>query len=167
MSKDITTMERLEERNTLVECVGRTTISTSLAADKEKEAVVLPPEFSDFADVFRKPEVPLPPHCLFDHTIELDDSFVPCQVKNYLLNPREVEALKVFIDENLREGKIIPFKFLQASPFFVLKKDGTFYHCQNYCYINLHTIKNTYPLPCISNLIDTLKHSGYFTKLDI
>jgi len=49
-----------------------------LAADKEKGAVVLPPEFSDFTDVFKKPEVPLPFHCSFDYTIELNDSFVPC-----------------------------------------------------------------------------------------
>jgi len=76
-----------------------------------------------------------------------------------------MEALKTFINENLKEGKILPSKFLQASPFFfVLKKDGTFHPCQDYCYINSHTVKNTYPLPCIS---DTLKHSHYFTKLDI
>ena len=37
-------------------------ISTALAAEKEKELIVLPPEFSDFVDVFKKPKVPLPPH---------------------------------------------------------------------------------------------------------
>jgi len=79
-----------------------------------------------------------------------------------------MEALKVFIDENLKEGKILPSKSLQASPFFfVLKKDGMFRPCQDYCYINSHMVKNTYPLPCISDLVDILKHSWYFTKLDI
>jgi len=143
-------------------------ISTALAAEKEKEPIVLPLEFSDFADVFKKPEVPLPPHRPFDHTIELDDSFVLRQVKNYSLNPKEMEALKAFIDENFKEGKILPSKSLQVSPFFfVLKKDGTFHPCQDYHYINSHTIKNAYPLPCISDLVNTLKHSRYFTKLDI
>jgi len=51
---------KLLKRNTYVECVGHTTISTSLAVEKEKKTVVLPPEFSDFVDVFRKPKVPLP-----------------------------------------------------------------------------------------------------------
>jgi len=37
-------------------------ISTMLAAKKETEPIVLPPEFSDFVDVFKKPEVPLPSH---------------------------------------------------------------------------------------------------------
>jgi len=57
--------------------VHRTTISTTLAAEKEKELIILPPEFADFTDVFQKPEVPLPPHHPFDHTIELNDSFIP------------------------------------------------------------------------------------------
>jgi len=70
-------LEKLEERNTLLECVGCTTISTSLAANKEKEVVVLCPEFSDFTNVFKKPKVSLFPHCPFDHIIELDDFFVP------------------------------------------------------------------------------------------
>ena len=129
--------------------VHRTTISTALAAEKEKELIALPPEFSDFADVFKKPDIPLPPHRPFDHTIELNDSFVPCQAKNYSLNPKEMEALKAFIDENLKEGEILPSKSPQASPFFfVPKKDGTFRPCQDYQYINSHTIKNAYPLPC-------------------
>jgi len=79
-----------------------------------------------------------------------------------------MEALKAFIDENLKEGKILPSKSPQASPFFfVPKKDGTFRPCQDYRYINSHTIKNAYPLPRISDLVDSLKHSRYFTKLDI
>jgi len=61
-----------------LECVAHTTISTFLAADKEKEAIILPPEFSEFADVFKKPKIPLPPHCSFNHTIKLNNSFVPC-----------------------------------------------------------------------------------------
>ena len=123
-------MEKLEERYPPTEYIAYTTISTSLAANKEKEAVVLPPKFSDFTDMFKKPEIPFLPHQPFNHTIELDDSFVLHQVKNYLLNPKEMEALKAFIDENLKEGKIILSKSLQASPFFfVLKKDGMFHPC--------------------------------------
>ena len=52
-------------------------ISTALAAKKEKELIDLPPEFSDFTDVFEKPKVPLPPHQPFDRTIKLDNSFIP------------------------------------------------------------------------------------------
>ena len=55
-----------------------------------------------------------------------------------------------------------------ASPFFIVdKKDGKLRPCQDYRTLNEGTIKNTYPLPLISELVDQLKGSKYFTKLDI
>ena len=55
-----------------------------------------------------------------------------------------------------------------ASPFFfVKKKDGKLRPCQDYRYLNDWTIKNAYPLPLISKIMDKLKGAKYFTKLDI
>jgi len=54
-----------------------------------------------------------------------------------------------------------------ASPFFIGKKDGSFRHCQDYQHLNNETIKNAYPLPFISELMDLLYRARYFTKLDI
>ena len=55
-----------------------------------------------------------------------------------------------------------------ASPFFfVNKKDGKLRPCQDYRYLNEHTIKNAYPLPLISELLDKLKGARRFTKLDV
>src|ERR1700723_152026 len=38
---------------------------------------------------------------------------------------------------------------------------------QNYCALNAKTIKNVYPLPLISDLINCLRGARYFTKLDV
>jgi hypothetical protein len=38
---------------------------------------------------------------------------------------------------------------------------------QDYRYLNEHTVKNNYPLPLISQLIDKLKGSKWFTKIDL
>ena len=38
---------------------------------------------------------------------------------------------------------------------------------QDYRYLNKHTIKNNYPLPLISQLVDKLKGSKWFTKIDL
>jgi hypothetical protein len=55
-----------------------------------------------------------------------------------------------------------------ASPFFFVdKKDGKLWPCQDYQYLNEHTIKNAYPLPLISELLDKLKGARWFTKLDV
>ena len=86
----------------------------------------------------------------------------------YPLNPKESETCRAFIDEHLKTGRIVPSKSPQAAPFFfVPKKDGTLRPCQDYRYLNSHTIHNAYPLPLIPELIDDMKDSTLFTKFDI
>jgi len=102
------------------------------------------------------------------HAINLDEDFVPKMAKAYPLSPKEKEAAEKFVDKNLREGKICPSKSPQAAPFFfVAKKDGFLRPCQDYRYLNKHTIKDTYPLPLVSILVDQLKGVSIFTKMDV
>ncbi len=55
-----------------------------------------------------------------------------------------------------------------ASPFFFIKKkDGKLRPVQDYRKLNKMTIKNRYPLPLISELMDKLWGTKYFSKLDI
>ena len=54
-----------------------------------------------------------------------------------------------------------------SSPFFfVKKKDGSLRPVQDYRRLNEITVKNRYPLPLVSDLMDRLKKAKYFTKLD-
>ena len=55
-----------------------------------------------------------------------------------------------------------------ASPFFfVKKKEGSLHPTQDYCKLNEATIKNRYPLPLVSELIDKLGPAKVFSKMDI
>ena len=54
-----------------------------------------------------------------------------------------------------------------APFFFVKKKDGSLQPIQDYQFLNDMTIKSCYLLPLVSELIDKLKGSHYFTKIDI
>ena len=55
-----------------------------------------------------------------------------------------------------------------ASPvFFIKKKDGSLRLVQDYRALNAITMKNKYPLPLISELINKLQGARYFTKLDV
>ena len=55
-----------------------------------------------------------------------------------------------------------------ASPvFFIKKKDGSLRLVQDYCVLNAMTVKNRYPLPLISELLNNLRGARYFTKLDV
>ena len=99
------------------------------------------PEYLDkYADVFsEKGFERLPQHRSWDHAIELKPDFKPSECKIYPLNPREQEALKEFIEENLESGRIRPSKSPMASPFFFIKKeDGSLRAIQDYRKLNEH-----------------------------
>jgi hypothetical protein len=88
--------------------------------------------------------------------------------KNYNLTPAEQLKLDKFLKENLEKGYIRPSQSQMASPFFfVSKKNGKLRPCQDYRYLNDWTVKNSYPLPLISEIMDKLKGAKYFTKLDV
>ena len=72
------------------------------------------------------------------------------------------------MEKQLRKGYIRLSKSPQTSPVFLVgKKDGKKRMVQDYRYLNKETIKNNYPLPLISDLIDTMGTKKMFTKIDL
>ena len=51
--------------------------------------------------------------------------------------------------------------------FFVGKKDGSKRMVMDYCNLNDQTIKNNYPLPLITELIDNMGSKKVFMKMDL
>ena len=151
--------------------IAKLTTATELAAaaEKTKPKPTLPPEYSSFASIFSKEATNhIPPSRSYDHEINLDDTFTPKIGKVYPLSPEERKATKDFLDENLASGKIRLSNSAQASHFFfVKKKDGGLRPCQDYHYVNEHTIRDAYPLPLISDLVDKLQDAKVFTKFDV
>ena len=104
----------------------------------------------------------------WDHKIKLKEGFQPKSFKSYNLMPEEQTELDKFLKENLEKGYIWPSQSPMATPFFfVRKKDGKLWPCQDYRYLNEWMIKNAYPLLLISELTDKIKDAKYFTKLDV
>jgi len=141
----------------------------------EKKKVVplkeqIPEEYHQFLDVFDEKKADrFPEERVWDHKIKLKDRFVPKSFKNYNLTPIEQIELDKFLKENLEKGYIRPSQSPMMSPFFFVNKKeaGKLRPCQDYRYLNDWTIKNAYPLPLISEIIDKLKGAKYFTKLDV
>jgi hypothetical protein len=61
----------------------------------------------------------------------------------------------------------IPKSIVNAPILFVEKKDGSFGLHVNYHGLNRLAIKNQYPLPLISKLLDQLTHVKVYTKIDL
>ena len=149
-----------EDHSFDAEHIQKTTLSTELTIVTHKDEITLPSQYSEYTDVFSEQTFDiLPPRCDFDHAINLKETFTSKVAKLYPLNPAELTACKSFVDENLKTGWIQPLKSPQASPFFfVKKKDRKLCPVQDYQYLNEHTVKNAYPLPLISDLVDNLCH---------
>jgi len=68
----------------------------------------------------------------------------------------------------LRKGYIRPSKSSQTLPvFFVGKKDSSKRIVMDYHNLNDQTIKNNYPLPLITELIDNMGSKKVFTKMNL
>jgi len=72
------------------------------------------------------------------------------------------------VKDQLRKGYIRPSKSPQTLPvFFVGKKDGSKRIVMDYHNLNDQMIKNNYPLPLITELINNMRSKKVFTKMDL
>ena len=140
------------------------------AAKSEAEARKLVPEkFHEWIKVFgKKQSERMPTRKLWDHAIDVKEGFVPKKGKVYPLSREEREEVREFVKEQLRKGYIWLSKSPQTAPvFFVGKKDGKKRMVQDYLYLNEWMIKNNYPLPLISDVLENIGTKKLFTKMDL
>ena len=102
------------------------------------------------------------------YTIKLKEGKQPLFRPIYSLDPIELETLKTYIETNLANDFIRPFK----SPagvliFFDQKPDRSLRFCVDYWGFNNITIKNQYPLLLIGKLLDWLGRAKRFIQLDL
>ena len=107
----------------------------------------VPEEYHEFVDVFSKKKADtLPSHCSYDLKIELEEGASPPPRHMYSLSPMELEALQVFIDENLSNSFIRPSNSPHGAPIlFVKKKSRELWLCVDYRGLNRILKKDRYP----------------------
>ena len=130
----------------------------------------IPAEYAEFEEIFKERAVDkaLPEHQTWDHKIPIVPGKNPEKQPIYPISEAKLGVLQTYIDENKAKG----FIWESTSPvgypiLFVQKKDGTQRLYVGYRKLNAITIKNSYPLPLISELQDRLQKAKWFTKLDI
>jgi len=110
----------------------------------------------------------LPPSRTVDHKIELVPGATPTSKPTYPLSLTEMDELKKQLDDLILHGFIRPSKSPYGAPvLFVRKKEGDLRMCVDYRALNKQTVKNTYPLPRIDELLDRLHNAKVFSKLDL
>jgi len=130
---------------------------------------MVPNKFLKWSKVFGKVESErMPTRKVWDHAIDLKETFKPQKRRIYPLSKNEREEVQNFVEDQLRKGYIRLSKSSQTSPmFFVDKKDNSKRIVMDYHNLNDQTIKNNYPLPLITELIDNMGSKKVFTKMDL
>src|SRR5258708_27613182 len=94
-----------------------------------------------------------------------------CQLprgRTFPLSPTEQKELDEFLRENLVNSHIHPSKSPIGAPvFFIKKKDGSLHLVQDYWKLNKIMVKNSYPLPLVSNVLTHLCGAECFTVLNL
>jgi hypothetical protein len=164
-------MEIINRKMELSDAPMYSNIAQKLAqeATKEKPSTSIPQWVQNFHEVFSEEKSHrFPTSKPWDHEINTKPGYMPRGCKLYPLSPAQQQAQDEWILQMEERGYIRKSMSPQASPFFFVgKKDGKLRPTQDYRYINGWTIRNDYPLPLISEIIDKLKGARYFTKLDV
>lgn len=107
-------------------------------------------------------------HSSYDHAIDVEDGQKVPNLPIYNLSQRELEILRDYLDSALDKGWIRPSKSPAGAPIlFAPKADGTLRLCVDYRGLNKVTIKNRYPIPLVSEMLDRLSKAKIFSKLDL
>ena len=109
--------------------------------------------YYDLIIVFEKKNAEkLPPHREYDISIDLIPGGQLYFGPIYSLTATELKTLKEYIKENLKKKFIRKSKSpVGASVLFVKKHDGSLRLCVDYRRLNAITIRNSYPIPRISD----------------
>ncbi|RVW97424.1 Transposon Ty3-G Gag-Pol polyprotein [Vitis vinifera] len=120
-----------------------------------------------FADVFEEP-TGLPPVRDYDHQIDLKDEAGPINCRPYRYAAVQKDAIEKLIGEMLHAGVIRQSRSPYASPVvLVKKKDGSWRLCVDYRALNQVTVKDKFPIPVIEELLEELRGSTIFSKIDL
>ena len=131
---------------------------------------LLPTQLIPFKDVFNEKSAnELPPHRPYDCEIKLKQNAKLHYGPIYPLTEKESLVLKKYIKENENKKFIRKSKSpAAASVFFVPKKDvNDLRLVVDYRPLNEVTIRDSYPLPLINDMLENLSNGKVFSKLDL
>jgi hypothetical protein len=151
-------------------CYIGTIVKTDQGPEIKDIRSVLPERYHKYINVFL-PETAreLPPHTVYDHAIDLKEGTQPPWGPIYALSETELKALREYLDEMIKMGKIRPSKSPAGAPIlFVPKPHGRGLRmCVDYRGLNKVSIMNRYPLPLMNELRDRVQGSRWFSKIDL
>lgn len=126
----------------------------------------------EYADVFHLPNEILPATTTTEHRIETTDS-IPVNAKNYRYPQALREEIKRQVEKLINHGIVEPSNSPYSSPAWIVPKrasaDGEkkWRLVIDFRELNAKTVSDAYPIPNITEIMDSLGGSKYFSTLDL
>jgi hypothetical protein len=122
----------------------------------EFDSTYLATMLTQFRHLFQSPTT-LPPQRNQDHSIPLIDEAKIVKVRPYRYPHSQKAQIEIMVEDMLKQGIIQPSTSPFSSPIILVKKkDGTWRFCTDYRALNALTIKDSFPLPTVDELLDEL-----------
>ena len=129
--------------------------------------MVLQEVLERFKDVFEEP-MGLPPFKGKDHHIIMKEGVEAINCKPYRYGAVQKDVIKTMTRDMLDSGVIQNYNSSFSSlVVLVKKKDNSWRMCIDYKALNIHTIKDKFPIPLIKELLDELKDAILYSKIDL
>lgn len=110
----------------------------------------------------------LPPPRPTDHYIHLLPNTAPVKVKPYRYPHFQKQEIENQVAKMLQTGEIqLSTSAFSFPVLLVKKKDGSWRFCVDYRALNAITVKDSYPIPTVEELLDELGGAVWFSKLDL
>jgi len=120
-----------------------------------------------FADIFACSDDALGRTSILQHSINTEAS-PPIRQPVRRVPPNKKQEVGQLLEQMLKKDVIQPSSSPWAAPIvLVQKKDGSTRFCVDYRKLNSVTRKDAYPLPQITDTLDTLHGSKWFSTLDL
>jgi hypothetical protein len=120
-----------------------------------------------YQDIFARDDCDLGRTSVVKHTIPLIND-TPIKLRPYRIPFKLQEEGDNHIQQMLTNGIIRPSTSPWSAPVvLVKKKDGKSRFCVDFRRLNAVTVRDTYPLPRISDLLDRLAQSQFFSTVDM
>ena len=123
--------------------------------------------FQSYRDVFAFTDDQLGKTSLVQHVIDTGDA-LPIKQRPYRTSPQCKQEIDRQVEDMLRKGIIRESVSPWSSPVvLVKKKDGSFRFCVDLRKVNAVTRKDSFPMPLVSDTLDALSGTKYFSTLDL
>jgi transposase InsO family protein len=122
---------------------------------------------SRYAHIFSHSDIDVGHSTAVQHKIELTDNF-PFKQRYRRIPPAMFDDVRSHLQQLLSAGIIRPSHSPWSSNVVLAKKkDGSIRMCIDYRQLNQRTVKDSYALPRIEEILDALGGNTYFTVLDM